>query len=159
MFGLTFPKLALIGIIAVVIIGPERLPQFAARLGSLVKSLRGLTDTARERVREEMGPDFDDIDWKKLDPRQYDPRRIIREALLEDSDDDTDEDDETPTVRLAPKKPATEIADEPAAETTDPELATEPEVVTEPEVASAIEHGAIEHLVEPASENEDSEAA
>jgi sec-independent protein translocase protein TatB len=31
-----------------------------------------------------LGPDFDDMDWKKLDPRQYDPRRIIREALKED---------------------------------------------------------------------------
>jgi sec-independent protein translocase protein TatB len=37
-------------------------------------------------MREEMGPDFDDIDWKKLDPRQYDPRRIIREALIEDDE-------------------------------------------------------------------------
>jgi sec-independent protein translocase protein TatB len=24
------------------------------------------------------------MDWKKLDPRQYDPRRIIREALQEE---------------------------------------------------------------------------
>ncbi len=31
-----------------------------------------------------MGPEFDDLDWKKLDPRQYDPRRIIREALTDD---------------------------------------------------------------------------
>jgi sec-independent protein translocase protein TatB len=35
-------------------------------------------------MREEMGPEFDEVDWKKLDPRQYDPRRIIREALLDD---------------------------------------------------------------------------
>lgn len=39
---------------------------------------------AKNRMREELGPDFDDMDWKKLDPRQYDPRRIIREALQED---------------------------------------------------------------------------
>jgi sec-independent protein translocase protein TatB len=31
-----------------------------------------------------MGPEYDEIDWKKLDPRQYDPRRIIRDALLDD---------------------------------------------------------------------------
>ncbi len=37
-------------------------------------------------MREELGPDFDDMDWKKLDPRQYDPRRIIREALQESPD-------------------------------------------------------------------------
>jgi Sec-independent protein translocase protein TatA len=102
-FGLTFPKLALIGIIAVVIIGPERLPALAARLASIVKTIRTLTDTARERVREEMGPEFDDVDWTKLDPRQYDPRRIIREALLGDDDDDI-----TDTKTAADEPPATD---------------------------------------------------
>lgn len=32
-----------------------------------------------------MGEDFDEVDWRTLDPRQYDPRRIIREALLDDA--------------------------------------------------------------------------
>lgn len=83
-FGLTFDKLLIIGIIAVFLLGPERLPYYASQLARLVKSLRGMADGAKERMREEMGPDFDDIDWKKLDPRQYDPRRIIREALVDD---------------------------------------------------------------------------
>ena len=43
-----------------------------------------MADGAKERLRDEMGPDFDEVDWKKLDPRQYDPRRIIREALVDD---------------------------------------------------------------------------
>lgn len=42
---------------------------------------------ARETIKEEAGVDLDAVDWKKLDPRQYDPRRIIREALLDDDDD------------------------------------------------------------------------
>ncbi|MCM3656178.1 sec-independent translocase [Agromyces mediolanus] len=81
MFGLTFEKLLIIGVIAVFLLGPERLPHYAAQLGRLVRSLRDLASGAKDRMREEMGPDFDDVDWKKLDPRQYDPRRIIREAL------------------------------------------------------------------------------
>lgn len=83
-FGLTFEKLLLIGLIAVIIIGPERLPALAAQFARLIRGLRDLANGAKERMREEMGPDYDDVDWKKLDPRQYDPRRIIREALLED---------------------------------------------------------------------------
>ena len=83
-FGLTFDKLLIIGIIAVFLLGPERLPYYASQLARLVKSLRVMANGAKERMREEMGPDFDDIDWKKLDPRQYDPRRIIREALIDD---------------------------------------------------------------------------
>jgi sec-independent protein translocase protein TatB len=83
-FGLTFDKLLIIGIIAVFLLGPERLPYYASQLARLVKSLRTMASGAKDRMREEMGPDFDDIDWKKLDPRQYDPRRIIREALIDD---------------------------------------------------------------------------
>lgn len=83
-WGLTFEKLLLIGLIAVIIIGPDRLPGYAAQFGRLVRSLRDMANGAKTRMREEMGPDYDDVDWKKLDPRQYDPRRIIREALTDD---------------------------------------------------------------------------
>lgn len=84
MFGLTFEKLLLIGVIAVFVLGPERLPGYAAKLAQLVRTVRTMANGAKDRMRDEMGPDFDDVDWKKLDPRQYDPRRIIREALIDD---------------------------------------------------------------------------
>ena len=96
-FGLTFDKLLVLGIIAVFLLGPERLPYYASQLARLVRNLRDMANGAKDRMREEMGPDFDDIDWKKLDPRQYDPRRIIREALLED---------EKPAAPSAPAVPA-----------------------------------------------------
>jgi sec-independent protein translocase protein TatB len=85
MFGFSFEKLIVIAAIAVVIIGPDRLPGYAARLAQFVQALRGMADGAKERMRQEMGPDFDEVDWKKLDPRQYDPRQIIRTALLDDA--------------------------------------------------------------------------
>jgi len=66
------------------LLGPERLPYYASQLARLVRTLRDMANGAKERMRDEMGPDFDDIDWKKLDPRQYDPRRIIREALIDE---------------------------------------------------------------------------
>jgi sec-independent protein translocase protein TatB len=88
-FGLTFEKLLIIGLIAVFLLGPERLPHYAGQLAKLVRNLRDMANGAKDRMREEMGPDFDDVDWKKLDPRQYDPRRIIREALLDDESDST----------------------------------------------------------------------
>lgn len=86
MFGLTFEKILLIGIVAVFLLGPERLPHYAAQLARLVKQLRDLANGAKDRMRDEMGPEFDDVDWKKLDPRQYDPRRIIREALTDEDE-------------------------------------------------------------------------
>ena len=96
-FGLTFDKLLIIGIIAVFLLGPDRLPYYASQLARLVRSLRDMANGAKDRMREEMGPDFDDIDWKQLDPRQYDPRRIIRDALT---------DDEEPAVTVRPPRSA-----------------------------------------------------
>lgn len=85
-FGLTMEKLLLIGLLAVLIIGPERLPAAAEALRRTVTQMRRMAHTAQERVREEMGPEVADVDWQRLDPRRYDPRRIVREALLADPD-------------------------------------------------------------------------
>ena len=79
-------ELLVLGAVAVVVLGPERLPEYAAQLGRLVREARTFARGAREQVRSEMGPEFDDIDWKSLDPRRYDPRRIVRDALLDDGD-------------------------------------------------------------------------
>jgi sec-independent protein translocase protein TatB len=81
--GFGFEKLLVIGLIALFLVGPEKLPDYAARLARFVRAARRMLDDAKDRVREELGPDFDEEEWRKLDPRQYDPRRIIRDALLE----------------------------------------------------------------------------
>jgi sec-independent protein translocase protein TatB len=70
-------------VLAVVILGPERLPEYAAKLGKLVRQAKAMAEGARGQLREQMGPEFDDINWRQYDPRQYDPRRIVREALME----------------------------------------------------------------------------
>lgn len=82
--GLTFDKIFVILLIALFVVGPDKLPGYAKRLGEMVRSIKRMADGAKDRLRDEMGPEFDDVDWKQLDPRQYDPRRIIRDALLED---------------------------------------------------------------------------
>ena len=74
-------------VVALLVIGPDRLPEYSAKLGKLVKQIRGMADSAKVQLREQMGPDFDDVDWKQYDPRQYDPRRIVREALMDDAPD------------------------------------------------------------------------
>lgn len=80
MGGLTFEKILLIGIIAAFIFGPDRLPTLAAQLAQFIKRARSWTEDAKTKVSEELGEDFSTEDWRKLDPRQYDPRRIIRDA-------------------------------------------------------------------------------
>jgi sec-independent protein translocase protein TatB len=83
MFGLSAEKILILVLIAVLILGPERLPTYAKNLGEWVRKGRRLIDNAQTQMKTELGEGFDDIDWRKLDPRQYDPRRIVRDALLE----------------------------------------------------------------------------
>lgn len=85
MFGINGGELIIILVLAVVIIGPERLPQFAEQLAHWVRKGKQLFAQAKEKVDEELGPEIGDVDWAKLDPRQYDPRKIVRETLLEDT--------------------------------------------------------------------------
>jgi sec-independent protein translocase protein TatB len=80
----SFDKLFVVAIIAVMLLGPTRLPVYAQKLAQLVKTVRAMADNARDRMKDEMGEEFADVDWQKLDPRQYDPRRIIRDALLDE---------------------------------------------------------------------------
>ena len=92
-FGITIEKLLVIGVIAALLVGPERLPRYAESFARLVKRAGDYLRGAKDRMREEVGPEIDELDWRKLDPRQYDPRRIIRDALLDDAP--------VPTVRAA----------------------------------------------------------
>lgn len=82
--GLTFDKLLLIGVVAMLIIGPERLPKAAEAFAKFVRRAGEYLRDTRSKMRDELGPEIDDVDWRKLDPRQYDPRRIIRDALFEE---------------------------------------------------------------------------
>jgi len=79
-FGLSGEKLLILGLIAIFVLGPDRLPHYAQQLARLVKSLKKMAEGAKGQLQSEIG---EELDWKQLDPRQYDPRRIIREALSE----------------------------------------------------------------------------
>ncbi|MGL5817213.1 MAG: hypothetical protein ACRCYR_06600 [Phycicoccus sp.] len=87
MFGVNGWEIILLALLAVFILGPERLPEYAAKLAHGIRKLRVMAEGARGQLRDQLGPEYDDIDWRQYDPRQYDPRRIVREALREPLDD------------------------------------------------------------------------
>ncbi|RCW42790.1 sec-independent protein translocase protein TatB [Halopolyspora algeriensis] len=68
------------------ILGPERLPSAAAWLGRTVRQVRDYATGAREQLRSELGPEFDDL-RKPLEDlrgiRDFDPRRAVSKHLLD----------------------------------------------------------------------------
>ena len=84
MFGINGTEMVILVVVALVVIGPKRLPEYAQKLRDFVRQMRRMAEGAKDSVRRDFGDDFKDVDWQKLDPRQYDPRRIVREALVEE---------------------------------------------------------------------------
>lgn len=84
MFGINGFEMIIIVVVALFVIGPQRLPEYAAALRDFVRSFRRKAEGAKETVKKDFGADLDAYDWRSLDPRQYDPRRIVREALAEE---------------------------------------------------------------------------
>jgi sec-independent protein translocase protein TatB len=82
--GINGTEMVILVVVALVVIGPKRLPEYAQKLRELVRQMRRMAEGAKDSVQRDFGDDFKDVDWQKLDPRQYDPRRIVREALVEE---------------------------------------------------------------------------
>ena len=86
-FGINGAELIILIILAVLVLGPEKLPEYTRKLTEWIRTLRRMAEGAKVQFKDETGTDFDEIDWRRYDPRQYDPRRIIREALAEPVDE------------------------------------------------------------------------
>ena len=84
--GISGPEFLVIVLVAVIVVGPQRLPEYARKLTQAVRRLRVFLDDAKEQIAEEVGPELADLNLSDLDPRNYDPRKIVRDALGEDLD-------------------------------------------------------------------------
>ena len=87
MFGVNGWEVVLLALIAVFVLGPDKLPEYAAKLAHGIRKLRVMAEGAKGQLKEQLGPEYEDINWRQYDPRQYDPRRIVREALVEPLDE------------------------------------------------------------------------
>ncbi|CAN5600928.1 hypothetical protein BH10ACT10_BH10ACT10_04170 [soil metagenome] len=88
MFGIGLPELMVIALVAVVVFGPDRLPEFARQAGRLVRQVRAFTQSARDDIRSELGPEFAEFELADLDPRRA-MRKYIQDAWDESEDDGT----------------------------------------------------------------------
>lgn len=86
-FGINGGELIVLVVLALFLLGPEKIPEYTRKLGDWIRQLRRMAEGAKEQFKDETGTDFDEVDWQRYDPRQYDPRRIIRDALSEPLDD------------------------------------------------------------------------
>ena len=85
MFGVGLPEFLVIFVVAILVFGPDRLPDFARQAGRFVRQVRTFTQAARDDIRSELGPEFADLELSDLDPR-----KAVRKHILEAMEDDDD---------------------------------------------------------------------
>jgi len=56
-------------VIAVVVLGPDKLPKAISEVSAFIRKIRSLSDTAQAEIRRELGPEFSDFHLHDLHPR------------------------------------------------------------------------------------------
>ncbi len=86
MFGIGAGEFLTLLVLALFLIGPDRLPHVATDAAKLVKRLRGIANAATAELRENLGPGFEDLQVTDLHPK-----KLIKKTLGNSLDDITSE--------------------------------------------------------------------
>ena len=76
MFDVGAPELLLLVVIAVILFGPEKLPEFARKAARLIRYVRNLAGNAQQQLSQELGTD--------VDLRDLNPKAFVQKHLLDD---------------------------------------------------------------------------
>ena len=79
MLDIGAPEFLVLLVLAVILFGPERLPDLARKAARVIRYIRTMANNAQEELGRELGPGFEDIDVRDLNPKTF-----IQKHLLED---------------------------------------------------------------------------
>jgi sec-independent protein translocase protein TatB len=80
-FDLSISKILILGVIALVIFGPDQLPKMAGQAGRALRDLRRIAESAKADLQEGLGPEFSDFDITDLHPKNF-----VRKHLWDEFD-------------------------------------------------------------------------
>ena len=73
------PEFLLLLVLAVVLFGPEKLPELARKAARVVRYVRTMASSAQDQLSRELGPGFEDVNLRDLNPRAF-----VQKHLLDD---------------------------------------------------------------------------
>jgi sec-independent protein translocase protein TatB len=77
-------ELMVLIVVGLIVLGPDRLPGLARDAARMLRTLREMATGARTQLRDELGPEFADLDLQDL--RRLNPRSALQRAILGDED-------------------------------------------------------------------------
>jgi len=85
MFDFGFGETIGLVVLALILVGPERMPRVASDLAKMIRKVRSMTNTATAEIRENLGPGFEDLKPADLNPKTFIRRHVA--SVLEDEDE------------------------------------------------------------------------
>ena len=86
MFGIDAIELILLIVLGILLFGPEKLPEFSRKAARVVVAVRDIANNAQTQLREELGPEYADLDIKDLNPKAFISKHMSAEvALIEET--------------------------------------------------------------------------
>ena len=73
-----------LALLAMILLGPDKLPQFAVDAARMVKKIKNFASTATSELKENLGPGFEDLQPSDLHPKTFIKKQLAN-ALEEDS--------------------------------------------------------------------------
>ncbi|MFZ3500168.1 sec-independent translocase [Streptomyces sp. 5.8] len=74
-------ELVTIVVLAILIFGPDKLPKVIQDVTGVIRKIRAFSDSAKQDIRSELGPEFKDFEFEDLNPKNF-----IRKQLTENDD-------------------------------------------------------------------------
>ena len=74
------PEFMLLLVLAVILFGPERLPDLARKAARVVRYVRSMAGSAQEQLSKELGPGFEDLDFRDLNPRSFVQKHLLSDV-------------------------------------------------------------------------------
>ncbi|WP_172386477.1 sec-independent translocase [Streptomyces sp. MNP-20] len=68
-------------ILAVLIFGPDKLPKFIQDASRTIRKIRQFSDSAKQDIRDELGPEFKDFEFDDLNPKKFIRKQMERDDL------------------------------------------------------------------------------
>jgi sec-independent protein translocase protein TatB len=74
------PEFLLLLVLAIILFGPERLPELFRKVARVVQYVRTVAGTAQTQLSKELGPGFEDLDLRDLNPKSFIQKHLLDEV-------------------------------------------------------------------------------
>ncbi|MEV6052417.1 sec-independent translocase [Streptomyces sp. NPDC052107] len=74
-------ELVTIIVLAVLVFGPDKLPKVIQDVTRTVRKIREFSESAKQDIREELGPEFKDFEFEDLNPKTFIRKQLDNDEL------------------------------------------------------------------------------